>query len=505
MKPKIIALSASLRNGRWGKGITELLSTIRSIEDKTEFYDFIRNEGRVHYENFIEAGRTEQLPFDELYKNLKQTAGKNGLCNSEIGMTAGLWAAHKIGCEIDYIALSTHFTPDGKEVGVDALKEQLLTADGLLLCSPVYFGDRSSLANDFIEFIRRDKDILDHLSGKPVAGISAGAKRNGGQETTLIYQLMDMTFLGMLGVGNDSETTSQYGGTIHAGDVGTAADDDYGLNTALGTGRRLARVMLKLSEVKAERFCGKLRVMFWILQDRDGYAFNEVQKLLEGKNGGLDTKIIDFTQGAINRCIACDICPVTVGADVEYRCIHKKESDQLVQYHQSFLDQDLIVPVIFSPKNRDGLVNVYQRFIERTRYLRRGDYLFGETPIMPLVFEEVGAGENMHIRMLTSLIRHHTIMLRRNIGFIHNGEILNRNELNSSFENALENSERITVGRLMATGEDKTLAYKPVGYILSAEKEKEISVAQRRKVLQKDRVQRRLADAKLRLTKTIED
>ena len=37
------------------------------------------------------------------------------------------------------------------------------------------------------------------------------------------------------------------------------------------------------------------------------------------------------------------------------------------------------------------------------------------------------------------------------------------------------------------------------------EKDKEISVAQRRQILQKDRGQRRLADAKVRLTKTIDN
>ena len=43
-----------------------------------------------------------------------------------------------------------------------------------------------------------------------------GAKRNGGQETALIYQLVDFINLGMLGAGNDSQRLS---GTIVAGDV----------------------------------------------------------------------------------------------------------------------------------------------------------------------------------------------------------------------------------------------------------------------------------------------
>ena len=59
---------------------------------------------------------------------------------------------------------------------------------------------------------------------------------------------MDMLNLGLLTVGNDSETTSQYGGTGLAGDIGTMPQDDYGLETAMGTGRRIAR-MIKMIHI----------------------------------------------------------------------------------------------------------------------------------------------------------------------------------------------------------------------------------------------------------------
>ena len=130
--------------------------------------------------------------------------------------------------------------PNGTNKNLDQLKEKLINADGLIVSGPVYFGDRGSLSQSFLELIQRDLELQDAVSGKLYAGIAVGAKRNGGQETTLIYQLFDFLSLGMLGVGNDSDTTAQYGGTGLAGDVGTMHADDYGLATSIGTGRRIS-------------------------------------------------------------------------------------------------------------------------------------------------------------------------------------------------------------------------------------------------------------------------
>ena len=77
-------------------------------------------------------------------------------------------------------------------VGPILLKAALRRADGILLSTPVYFGDRSSLSQRFIETIRSDAALCRDLAGRIYAGLAVGAKRNGGQETTLIYQMMDM-------------------------------------------------------------------------------------------------------------------------------------------------------------------------------------------------------------------------------------------------------------------------------------------------------------------------
>ncbi|MEO5377971.1 MAG: NAD(P)H-dependent oxidoreductase [Magnetococcus sp. DMHC-6] len=500
MKPKILALSASLRNGRWADGVQNLLDEIRQLSDKNELLHFIEKQGQIHVEHFLDAGRKEGLPFDEIYKKLRKLAGNKGLCNSEIGMVVALWAAYQKDCEIDYLPLSHYFTPDGKQRNLDELGQRVQAADALLFCSPVYFGDRSSLAADFIEFIRSHAQLRQSLSGKPVGGIAVGAKRNGGQETTLIYQLLDMLALGMLGLGNDSESTSQYGGTIHAGDVGTAAKDEYGLNTAMGMGRRLAQVLKLSFNADPSRLKKPVRVLFLRLQDQHDYAKQKIQQLVQDAGEAIEATILETIDGDISRCIACDICPIRVGPDAEYRCIITRKSDQFVQFHEQLMDYDLIVPVVYSPISRVGLVSNYQHFIERGRYLRRGDYLWSNIPIMPLILEEIGAQENLHIRILTSFIRHHTIMLRANIGYIHNNVLLNAEELLEYWRFVLDQTKRLTVGRLdQEVSERGDQHYRPVGYIMSAAKDKELSVQERREVLNRDREQRHRLDAQHRL------
>lgn len=500
-KKKILALSASLRNARWGKGIENLILSIQGIETKDELNKFLDNEAQLHLKAFVDSGRKDKIPFDELLKNLKRNSGGKGLCNSEVGMVAALWGAYHSGCDIEYIPLASHFTTNGKSKDLEILKERVLDSDGLLLVTPVYFGDRSSLASDFIEFIRKDEAITTSLKGKPMAGVVVGAKRNGGQETALIYQIIEMTSLGMLGLGNDTETSSQYGGTLVGGDIGTATEDTYGINSAIGTGRRLANVLniIQNSEQHFLKEKEKLRVLFLILQDKDDYAKTQVETLISSSKQEITAQIYNATDSEVGRCIACDICPIRVGNDDEYRCIVKRKKDLFVCEHENFIDYDMIVPVVYSPKSRHGLKTAYQSFIERTRYFRRGDYVFSNVVVMPLVYSEIGTTELLNVRMLTSFIRHQTIMTESNVGYIFNDTLLNNDDIYSNWQQALQCARKIIAGRLGNISQTKHLSYKPVGYILSAETDVQDSIAERRRTLHEDREKRRLNDVAKRL------
>lgn len=488
---KILGVSASLRNARRGLGNASLIADIMALGTQEKLFEYIEQEAALHLQNFMDAGRKERLPFDAMYLNLRKMKGHKGLSNSEVALVTALWSAFQLGATIDHVSLSEYFSETSTAKNIDELKAKMLEADGILLSGPVYFGDRGSLAQSFTNLIREDPALAKGLEGKVYAGIAVGAKRNGGQETTLIYQLLDMIACDFLGVGNDSETTSQYGGTGLAGDIGTMPKDRYGLDTSMGTGRRIARVvhMLKLAEHR--RLKAKPHLMFWILQDRDSVALDCVHSLLAPYGDQIDASVFDISGKKIVRCLACDICPTHVDVDEEYRCIIKSGQDDMKEMHTEMLEADAIIPVAFSPRDRAGLRSNYQRFIERTRYFRRGDYVWSDLVSAPLVIEELGAVENMSIRMMTSMIRHHTIIRKPLNLYLQNGKELNRSDLVADFERLIGEVKRVTTARLLAYSSSvSTIKYNPVGYILSAAKDKEDETLQKRKGMLEGRVRK---------------
>ncbi len=412
---------------------------------------------------------------------MQKVGGLRGLSNSEVCLVAALWGAREKGAEIDHVALADHFPADGSEVDIDGLKARLRAADGFLLSAPVYFGDRGSLSQRFTEMVRSDPVLMADLAGKLYAGCAVGAKRNGGQETTLIYQMMDMVNVGLLAVGNDSDTTSQYGGTAHAGDVGTIPKDSYGIDTSIGAGRRIGRVAQVLATGDETALADRLRIGLWLLQDRDGAMAARVRPLLDEIAGEAETRSLDVLEHRIRPCIACDICPTHVGPDEEYRCIIARRDDGLNQLHDALLWPDLLMPAVYSPRDRRGLTSIYQQFMERTRYLRRGDYVFTDRLAVPLVLAEIGANEHMDIRLMTSFIRHHTVMHKPVVAWLHEGGILNLDEVRADLRSAVRHGRRLVQGRLGAAHiNSAATAYNPVGYVLSQAKDREAATMQAR-------------------------
>ena len=476
MNYKILGICGSLRNARRGLGKKSLVDEIMAIETRDELMAYIEQEAYAHLENFKQAGRESNVPFDEMYKQLKSLKGNRGLSNSEIALAVALWEVKQKGGQIEHLSLSEYFTESYDESHLEEFKHKLIEADGFILSTPVYFGDRGSLAQSLIELFKNDDELRAAVMDKTYAGLAVGAKRNGGQETTLIYQLMDMINCGLLGMGNDSDTTSQYGGTGVAGDIGTMPKDEYGLNTAMGTGRRIANVTRMLKMGRDRRIKGRPRVMFWILQDKDEVAFNTVNRLIQTNADDLDASVFNLVDQHIFRCLACDICPTHIDLDEEYRCIIKTNRDDFSDLHEQFLDMDAIIPVTYSPANRSGLKSNYQRFIERTRYLRRGDYVFSDLVACPLVIEDLGAGEHMDVRMMTSTLRHHTIMSNPMLLYLNKGEEMNTSALNSEFRRLLDRTSRVAAARIASMAEESEGVehkYNPVGYVLSVGKDAE--------------------------------
>lgn len=485
-KPIVLGIAGSLRNGRWGSGKKGLVRDIMAIKNEDELFTYLKVQSELHLDNFVQAGRKEGKDFSEIYSSLKKNPGDVGLSNSEVALAAAMWGAAQQGTELEYVSLLEHFKGADRLCDEDVLKKKIMEADGLLISGPVYFGDRGSLVTKLFNFIKRDPELRESIKGKVYGGLAVGAKRNGGQETTLIYQMSDMLEFGVLGVGNDSDTTSQYGGTCVGGDVGTVHRDEYGLRTSIGTGRRVGRVLNELSY--GDRMKAKPRALFLILQESNGIAEKGVNRYLEAFSEELDSTVLNVTELEVNPCIACDICPTHIDVDEEYRCIVRTKRDAFVKIHETLLDYDMIVPVVVSVKEGATIESVYQLFIERTRYLRRGDYVFSDLLTCPLIFEEIGAGGSYAIRLMTSFVRHHTIMFKPTIEYIHNGVALNESESIENFKAAVGLLPKIVTGRFMV--ESGRTKYNPIGYVLSVDKDKEDEKLAKRRESYNSRVAR---------------
>ncbi len=496
-QPRILGIAASLRNARWGRGGQDLIDDLAHCPDKSSLMAYLTRQSELHLENFIQAGRAEGLDFKMIADNLRKQSGTVGLSNSEVALAASLWAAAQLGAAVDHISLSEYFAPRGRIRREAELKQKLLESDGFILSGPVYFGDRGSLAESLISLIACDDELRQALKGRLYGGIAVGAKRNGGQETTLIYQMLDMLDLGWLAVGNDSETTAQYGGTGHAGDVGTMHKDMYGIDTSMGLGRRMAQVLAPLCS--GARTSDPPRTLFIVLQDdKTGLGRRESEALAERMGDRMQARILDVSGADISRCIACDICPTHVGLDSEYRCTITANTDPLPQLHKALLDHDLIVPVIVTSKHRAQLVSAYQSFIERTRYLRRSDYIWSDLVIAPMILQESASLDSYPIRAMTSFIRHHTVMSRPILG-VHSAQgVLNRPDLDAGLGDALTAAARLTAGRL-ALHQQSTRRYNPVGYVLSSQKDAEDEKLRNRDAMQAKRKADMLEKAAARL------
>jgi multimeric flavodoxin WrbA len=469
MKNKILGIASSLRNARWGSGNKQLIDSLKSIQNENELFEFLSVESELHLENFVKAGRGEGKSFDELYKNLKKNIGDKGLSNSETALSAALWEAQISGCDIDHISLSEFFLSSGRFQNKDILINKIMESDGILVSGPVYFGDRSSLLQKLIDFILNDESLRKSLENKVYAGISVGAKRNGGQETSLVYNLYDFVRFGALGVGNSSDTTSQYGGTCVAGDIGMAHKDQYGIKTSMGTGKRLAEVV----KIYNSDFIlnSKLDILFLVLQDKDGLALNICNEIISSFPNE-SFKVINVCEEHVLPCIGCDICPTNIDVDEVYRCIVTNKNDCFDELHNKLFDYDAIIPVVYSPTNRTNIKTSYQTFLERTRYIRRGDYLWSNTVVMPFVIEDIGGQDNYAMRCLTAFIRHHTIVSAPIVAFNYNNHLIDFKNILDSFNKLIIQTRKITAGKIVAMQSD-SISYSPVGYILSADKEAE--------------------------------
>jgi multimeric flavodoxin WrbA len=111
---------------------------------------------------------------------------------------------------------------------------------GILVGTPVYFGDMSSLAKAFLDHCIALRKGGFALAGKVAGVLAVGGARNGGQELTIQSVQAILMCHEMIIVG-DGRPTAHRGATLwNQGD--DISGDEFGLKTARNLGRRVAEV-----------------------------------------------------------------------------------------------------------------------------------------------------------------------------------------------------------------------------------------------------------------------
>lgn len=373
---------------------------------------------------------------EEYQRAVGEALETNTLCNSEILAGAAAAGARAAGAEVKYHSLCglfPHktrriFEPDfnsdatlaqvdtldiDKQV-LDALLEDLEACQGIVLSTPVYFGDRSSVANKFLQLANVRERVKDKVYGV----VSVGAKRNGGQETCNIFSLYEMLHQGTFGVGN-GVPTSQYGGTAVGGDLGRVNDDNWGLATAFGTGLKVGQVSRLVSRGLVASRKKRTKIVFLLSMDTQDRKLNQhVQTILKDIVDSEPTSefvTVNLTEHDIYRCLGCKLCPKDGDVTCAHpQCIIRHEDDYLESARRHLLDADGIIVCGVNPSDIDSLVTRYQVFTERMRSIRRNNYELSNKLFTGLCYHDFGATVNpIHsLKVMVSYIRHNTVMHR---------------------------------------------------------------------------------------------
>ncbi|MGE3921142.1 MAG: flavodoxin family protein, partial [Gammaproteobacteria bacterium] len=316
------------------------------------------------------------------------------------------------------------------------LLEKVYSADGVVLSTPVYFGDRSSIANKFLQLTHKYKG----LKNKAFGVVSVGAKRNGGQETANIYALQEALAQGAIVVGNGPKT-SQYGGTVWAGDPGKALQDDFGLETCYGTGRQVAQ-LAEIILLGDSTNIDSLKISYVLTMDTFDKEYetllnDHIQTTLgQLKNQNLEINVYNLINNTIYRCIACTVCPSPKmvdklkNIDFPYHCVVQTKKDDMKYVQEALVHSDCIILV--GVNSQKELQYRYQAFMERTRFIRHDDYELTNIPTIGMTINELGATNNpiFNVKVLTSFIRHNTFFLKPIDLVLHNGIKIYEDSLN---------------------------------------------------------------------------
>jgi multimeric flavodoxin WrbA len=229
-----------------------------------------------------------------------------------------------------------------------------------------------------------------------------------------MLQLYDLVKKGAFVCGN-GPITSQYGGTAWAGDLGSIREDTFGLKTSEGVGRKVAQVvkLVNSQETKEE---SEIRISFWIMQEKNSVMKDTVADIISKASEIIPETfafdVVDLTSLKIRRCQGCPVCPFYLNQQGEYGVFRDKiQDDDLKDIYDRLINTDGIIICGYNPVSREGVNDIYQIFIERTRQIRRDNFLLTNIPVSAFCLGEPSAGFTFSLKIMTSFLRHNTVIL----------------------------------------------------------------------------------------------
>jgi multimeric flavodoxin WrbA len=177
--------------------------------------------------------------------------------NTEHLMKTALVAAGELGVDTELINLgSAEIEPCiacdiCKDTGECAIYDDMTEiinkvrdAHGIIIGSPVYFGNVTSQVKMFMD---RSRPLRMDFKLRNVVGgaIAVGASRNGGQETT-ISAIHEFLLIHDAIVVGDGSPLAHYGGTGVGGAKSDTLNDEFGIETSKNLGKRVAELALFL-------------------------------------------------------------------------------------------------------------------------------------------------------------------------------------------------------------------------------------------------------------------
>jgi multimeric flavodoxin WrbA len=432
-RTKIVGVGSSLR-GRCNE------------ETMFRIIDNCRDRSCLNYE-------IEKLSFNKL------------ISNSDGCLLASLFGATQKGCEIRAINLRSFFSNKSYEFRSKDEKKELYEivkdADGFICATPVYFGDCSSYLKEFVRFLYEE----DLIKNKIIGLNSVGAKRNGGQETAISYTLYDVLKKGGLICGN-GPSTSQYGGTAWAGDLGAVREDFFGIETSIGTGQKIASVAKILKSTKNLKK-DKLKISVWIVRDKESIVYGRIKEIInkirEVFHESVELDVLRICNLNLERCLGCSICPYYYDKSSQYGVFKDRiQDDDLSGIYSRLIETDGIIVAGYNSVNSTGVKDLFSIFIERTRQIRRDDFLLTNLPVLAYSIEEVGNGSLFSMKVMTSFLRHNSIILPPIEQYIIHNEIMNN--IDQRIYDFITLAKSIKQGRKYIK---EQRIYKPIGYSIS--------------------------------------